>query len=360
MMGIPPLLTILYKVLSIQGMDRNVFSYFFERKMPASMVMVFTDDPESLRREREQIAAKMRQDANYIPMVAVSTKQNRGRVDMVRLFHTLQEMDYLPVREEIRQRIAALWGVTPVWQNAPESIGGVASQTSQLVVMSRVVESDQKLIQTKVFPKILDAYGITDWVLVLPLPEEKAEATRIAHAQQRISAANMLAQMGFDVKLQTNGEVNFDDVSFVVSGKAISQREQQTMMAAGGPGGGGGSQLPPQGGGPPLMMSLNKYPDGKMAIDMVSQLYEAGFQAPIIKEVDPSFDSVVFDTFGGGLYKAFFASGKLLRIEKFSPTAKIHRHDSYPPHDMNLPHSVDRRVRNVDKLVQPEDLDIDL
>ena len=33
-------------------MDRNLYRYFFERKMPASMVMVTTDDPESLKREQ--------------------------------------------------------------------------------------------------------------------------------------------------------------------------------------------------------------------------------------------------------------------------------------------------------------------
>ena len=77
--------------------------------MPASMVMVTTDDPESLKREREALAAKTRQDPNYIPMIAVSSRTNRGRVDMVRLFHTLQEMDYLPVRAEIRKSL--LYGV---------------------------------------------------------------------------------------------------------------------------------------------------------------------------------------------------------------------------------------------------------
>ena len=44
--GWSPLLTIFEKILSIKGMDQYVYRYFFERKMPSSMVMVFTDDPE--------------------------------------------------------------------------------------------------------------------------------------------------------------------------------------------------------------------------------------------------------------------------------------------------------------------------
>ena len=141
-------------------MDKNLYRYFFERKMPSSMLMVHTDDPESLRRERANLVANVKADPNFIPMVAVSSRNQRGRVDMVRLFHTLQEMDYLPVRQEIRERVAAMWGVTPAWQGAPEAFGGLSTQTQQLVVMSRVVEGDQRIFDEKVFPHILRAFNV--------------------------------------------------------------------------------------------------------------------------------------------------------------------------------------------------------
>ena len=218
--GWSPILTIFEKALTLIGMDRNLYRYFFERKMPSAMLMVSTDDPESLRRERENIAAQTKQDPNYIPMVAVSSKTNRGRVDMVRLFHTLQEMDYLPVKEEIRERVAALWGVSPAWQGTPEAFGGLSTQTQQLMVMSRVVEADQRLFHEKVLPLILDAYGITDWTLGLPHPEEKAEATRINFASQRVQIAKQLNDLGFDLVLKQQ-DANMDDVDFIVSGEPV-------------------------------------------------------------------------------------------------------------------------------------------
>ena len=224
--GWSPILTIFEKALTLIGMDKNLYRYFFERKMPASMMMVFTDDPESLRRERQQIAAQTRLDPNYIPMVAVSARNNRGRVDMVRLFHTLNEMDYLPVRNEIRERIAAMWGVTPAWQGAPEAFGGLSTQTQQLVVMSRVVEGDQRLIHEKIFPQILEAFGITDWRLELPQPEEKAEATRISFSQQKAQIANQFIALGFDVRLKDDG-VAVEDAEFVIYGKPVNMMEKQ-------------------------------------------------------------------------------------------------------------------------------------
>ena len=230
--GWSPILTIFEKALTLLGMDKNLYRYFFERKMPASMLMVFTDDPESLRRERANLAAQTRLDPNFVPMVAVSAKNNRGRIDMVRLFHTLQEMDYMPVREEIRERVAAMWGVTPAWQGAPEAFGGLSTQTQQLVVMSRVVEGDQRLLHEKIFPELLEAFGITDWELLLAVPEEKAEATRISFAQQRVAIANQLNAMGFTIKLKEGGVV-MEDAMFTIDGEAVStaqiQGEQQAM-----------------------------------------------------------------------------------------------------------------------------------
>ena len=229
--GWSPILTIFEKALTIIGMDKNLFRYFFERKMPASMLMVFTDDPESLRRERQNIAAQTRIDPNYVPMVAVSSRNQRGRVEMLRLFHTLQEMDYLPVRNEIRERIAAMWGVTPAWQGAPEAFGGLSTQTQQLVVMSRVVEGDQRLFHDKVFPQILKAFNITDYSLRMPNPEEKAEATRISFAQQRAQVASMYLQLGYEVKLKDD-DVPLDQAEFIISGKAVPLAEMQGEQMA--------------------------------------------------------------------------------------------------------------------------------
>ena len=229
--GWSPILTIFEKALTIIGMDKNLFRYFFERKMPASMMMVFTDDPESVRRERAHIAAQTRLDPNYIPMVAVSSRNQRGRVELLRLFHTLSEMEYLPVRAEIRERIAAMWGVTPAWQGAPEAFGGLSTQTQQLVVMSRVVEGDQRLFHEKVFPQLLDSFGVTDYTLEMPNPEEKAEATKISFAQQRAQVANMYLALGFDVKLKGD-EINLDEAEFIISGKPVPMMQLQGEQMA--------------------------------------------------------------------------------------------------------------------------------
>jgi len=340
--GWSPILTIFEKALTLIGMDRNLYRYFFERKMPASMVMVTTDDPESLKREREALAAKTRQDPNYIPMIAVSSRTNRGRVDMVRLFHTLQEMDYLPVRAEIRERVAAIWGVAPMWQGAPDSFGGLTQQTSQLTVMGRVVERDQRQIMEKVFPALLDNFGVTDWKMVLPNPEEKAEATRIAQSQQKAAIAQQMLGMGFDVKLKGN-ELKIDDLDFLISGEAVptaklageqqalaleqaeqqaAQQEAMMEQAQQEAAEGGGEEAPPEEAPPeegsqevPIENAVTDIPERIANIESkniknpelkksvttstwIDSLSDQGYQFPIIKQISPDGQQVWFSNNG--------------------------------------------------------------
>jgi len=363
--GWSPILTIFEKALTLIGMDRNLYRYFFERKMPASMVMVTTDDPESLKRERESLAAKTRQDPNYIPMIAVSSRTNRGRVDMVRLFHTLQEMDYLPVRAEIRERVSALWGVSPVFQGAPDSFGGLTQQTTQLTVMSRVVERDQRQIMEKIFRAIIDNFGISDYKMVLPNPEEKAEATRIAQSQQRAAIAQQMLNMGFDVVLNGN-KVKIDELDFVVTGEAVpvakiqgeqqalalEQAEQQaaqqkTMMdAQAAQAAAGGGQAPEQEQGQDeqegeseegsqeepvqkavvdtprgfenLKTSKFKNPDlskGVATSTWIDSLSEQGYQFPIIKQISADGSKIWFSN-AGEEYTGHLGGSGINSIEK--------------------------------------------
>lgn len=291
--GWSPILTLFEKALTLLGMDKNLYRYFFERKMPAAMLMVSTDDPDSLRRERQSWEAKTRQDSNFMPMVAVSSRNNRGRVDLVRLFHTMQEMDYLPIRNEIRERVASMWGVTPAWQGAPEGFGGLTTQTTQLVVMSRVVEGDQRIFHERVFPKILDAFGITDWKMVLPTPEEKAESTRISFALQRTQLAQQQSGLGLSVELKEQN-VDAENVQFVVSGEivnmaklgaeqqalAIMQQEQEMQQM---------QEQAQQQGGPEQELQLSR-----ASKPWTNQLAEMGYPFPILKEFSTDGSKVWF------------------------------------------------------------------
>jgi len=391
--GWSPILTVFEKALTLIGMDKNLYRYFFERKMPSSMLMVHTDDPESLRRERANLVANVKADPNFIPMVAVSSRNQRGRVDMVRLFHTLQEMDYLPVRQEIRERVAAMWGVTPAWQGAPEAFGGLSTQTQQLVVMSRVVEGDQRIFHEKVFPHILRAFNVTDWKMELPNPEEKAEATRISFALQRTQLAAQLAQLGYTIHLK-DPDVDVEEARFVISGKPkmieaqteqmelgveqakqqMEQMEQQAEMAQQQQEGAGGEEAGEEQMAPELAQLLQQQiaktiprhkrkhkgifggitPDNSMVAvqnetdktsekrkefyDMfatkswMQDLMEKGYPSPLVKELSEDGSKLWFSQDNNN-FVAFLHSGRLARVEKatFAKPPEVKTNTVTPP-----------------------------
>lgn len=348
----------------------TIYRYFFERKLPASLLMVATDDTDSIRRVRADILAQIRNDPDYIPIVGYSAGRQtgaRGRVDMVRLFHNLQEMDYLPVRQEIRERIAALWGLPPLWQAEQTGSGGLSGQSQQLVQFSRVVEADQRLFNEKVIPFLMDAFGITDWKMTLRQPEEKAESTRIMFAQQRASIASMVKQLGFEVEVK-EGVESIDNLDFKVSGRPdpaiVAQQEaQQAAMAAQS---GGTSQGPTggtsSGGMPPALQQAAQNPGGnsgtpeqgnpaasaqpgKSAGFQLSegkgwgdQLFKKGYPVEQVFDIQSKGEMylMTFVSKSEPHVAIFHGMQGLMDVYKLSTT--LHTHGSYPPHDKAMKH----------------------
>ena len=233
--GYAALLTIMQKVLTLSGMDRFLYRYFFERKAPTGMILTYTDDPQSLEVERARVESKMMEDPTYMPWVAVSQKTGRGRTDFVRLFHTLHEMDYIPVRNEIRDRISAMYGVPQMYMNVMEGVGGISGQTQQLKVFSDVIQADQRMYNEKVFPILLKAFGITDWKLQLRPPEEKVEGEILQLATQKVNIASQMRMMGFDIELKPECK-DISTLDFTFSGKAQPMAGPMGGMFGGGEG----------------------------------------------------------------------------------------------------------------------------
>ena len=239
--GYPPILTVYEKELTLIGMDRWVYRYFYERKVPPGIIMVNTDDPDSLTAMADKMKNEMANDpTNYIPMIGINNKTGRGMVNVVRFFHTLQEMDYMPMREQIQQMLGAFYGVSPIWQGQVEGVGGISGQTQQLVVMSRVIETDQNILNNIVIPKILIGRGVTDWKKQLKTPEQKTEETILRFNSEQAGLAQQMQGMGFEIeafRIDDDGDWVFN----------FSSKPKPQQQGQGGMGGMGGGMGMPQG-----------------------------------------------------------------------------------------------------------------
>jgi hypothetical protein len=241
----------------------------------------------------------MMEDPTYIPWIAVSQRTGRGRTDFVRLFHTLQEMDYLNIRNEIRDRVSMIYGVPQIYMNVMEGVGGLSGQTQQLKMFSNVIEADQRRYNDILFPYILKLFNITDWEIKLRTPEEKIESVILAQAQQKVGIASQMKMIGFDVALKS-GSSDITTLDFVFSGTPPTMGEQQ-MMA----GGGLGAATPQQPG----------VPQGATPID------EEG------NPINPA------------------AQQGQAPIEKSTMPTHVHQHGNHPPHLRSQSHWQDEKHR---------------
>ena len=234
--GYSPVLTVFEKVLALVGADRTLYRYWYERRIPPGLIITYTDDPESLETEIERIKTQMLNDPNTFPWVAASARNNRGKTDFVKLAYTFQELDYLPVRQEIRERIAMLWGVTPLFTGDAQSAGGsLAKETAQTSMHDSLIESYQSIFNSQIMPKLLEQFGITDWVIELSPPVEKTEDEDLAIEKTRIEIATQMQQLGYEAVKDKGKEIRFN--------------YKKQAMPAGGPGGMPGMEM---GGAPPM------------------------------------------------------------------------------------------------------------
>ena len=253
--GYSPLLSIYEKALSLIGMDRYLYDYFFERQIPQGVVTTVTDNPDDLEMRKEQMLSRTLNNPHYIPWMAVSSKTGQGRTEFVRFAYSLDELQFLPVQEAIEKSVAALYGVPGLFMGREESTGGLNNESQQLTRMSRGAQLSQDVYNTEILPKILEAYGITDWELKLNDAEEYSEQFEIELKQRRVTWAQALVGMGFGMKYNQD-EDEYEVMGEVKSREEQEQAQQEAQMGGGMMGGGmpgmdmGGGGDPMAGGGP--------------------------------------------------------------------------------------------------------------
>lgn len=196
--GYSPVLTVFEKVLTLLGIDRWYYRYFYERRIPPGLVITYTDDPESLETEIERIKMQLQEDPNTFPWIAAAARTNRGRTDFVKLGYTFEEMDSVSIRQEIRERVSMLWGLTPMYQGDAKSGGGsFARESAQTSMHQELIEWYQTAIDDGVLNELLKQLGITDYNLMLATPYGKTDQERLELDKLSLDIATGVMNVGY-------------------------------------------------------------------------------------------------------------------------------------------------------------------
>jgi hypothetical protein len=249
--GRSPVNTMWRQAMTLTAMDNYMYTSYQKRRMPKGIISVTTDNLESMKSFWKSVDEKMERDPHYIPKVGIESQTGRGGVNWIKFMDTLEEMQYIAVRDEIRNRIAAYFGVSSVFMVDSGKSGGLSNEGMQILVTNRAVEFGQKTYTEVLFPKMLKQMGVHDWKLTLYPNEEEDEITRLRRDEQELNVAQRMAQLGFTADL-IDGESS-SDIRFVYR----KPPPQPAAPPGGAPPPGGGApppMMPPGGGMPPPMM----------------------------------------------------------------------------------------------------------
>jgi len=240
--GRSPVATMWRQVNTLIAMDNYVYSAYQKKRMPRGVMVIKSSNMETVERTARNIQEHLERDPSYIPTIGVETESGRGGLEYVRMMDTLEELQYIPIKDDIRQRIAAFFGVSNVFMN-DVSGGGLNNEGMQIVVSNRAVAYAQSIYNRILFPQIVEAFEVSEWELVLNPHEEEDEIMQLRRDEMAIRNMIQMKQAGYDASLRDGIDdkiLHFDfkqpDPQEVAAAQAAQQQAQQ---------GGGGGQAPP-------------------------------------------------------------------------------------------------------------------
>ena len=235
--GKSPVNTMWRQAMTLTAMDNYMYTAYQKRRVPKGIISVTTDNLESMKSFWKAVDEKMERDPHYVPKVGIESATGRGGVNWVKFMDTMEEMQYISVRDEIRNRIAAYYGVSAVFMIDNGKSGGLNNEGMQILVTNRAVEFGQKVYTEILFPRMLRQMDVHDWKLTLYPNEEEDEITRLRRDEMEANLAQRMLMLGYKPELLQEGQ---RDIRFVY-------RKQAPEMEGAPPG------MPPAGGAPPMM-----------------------------------------------------------------------------------------------------------
>ena len=203
--GMSPIITLWNNVTTLIAMDNYVNSSYTKARMPKGLLAVQTRNMDSMKSFWRGVKEKMEQDPHFIPVMGIESEGGKGSVEWVKFMDSLKEMDYISVKDDLRDRISGFYGVSKVFMNDASASGGLNNEGMQILVTNRAVEMAQTTWNNYVFPFVTTQFGISDWELKLPPSEEEDEIAVLRKREIEVNIAGQIKNLGFEVEMDDEG-----------------------------------------------------------------------------------------------------------------------------------------------------------
>jgi uncharacterized OB-fold protein len=207
--GLSPILTLYNHIMTLIAMENYVNSSYTKSRMPRGLLAVQTRNMESMRSFWRSVKEKMEQDPHFIPVMGIEAENGKGAVEWIKFMDSLKEMDYVSVKDDLRDRISAFYGVSKVFMADNTTSGGLNNEGMQILVTNRAVQMAQNVYNNYVFPFLVKQFGITDWELKLPPSEEEDEIAVLRKRELEVNIAASIKNLGFEIDMDEDGNFTY-------------------------------------------------------------------------------------------------------------------------------------------------------
>ncbi len=207
--GLSPIITLYNHITTLLAMENYVNSSYTKSRMPRGLLAVQTRNMDSMRSFWRSVKEKMETDPHFIPVMGIEAEGGKGSVEWIKFMDSLKEMDYVSVKDDLRDRISAFYGVSKVFMADNTTSGGLNNEGMQILVTNRAVQMAQNVYNNYVFPFLTKQFGITDWDLKLPPSEEEDEIAVLRKRELEVGIAASTKNLGFEVEMDEDGNFTF-------------------------------------------------------------------------------------------------------------------------------------------------------
>ena len=231
--GLSPIITLWNSVTTLIAMDNYINSSYTKARMPRGLLAVQTRNMESMKSFWRGVKEKMEQDPHFIPVMGIESEGGKGSIEWIKFMDSLKEMDYVSVKDDLRDRVSGFYGVSKIFMADNSASGGLNNEGMQILVTNRAVEMAQTIWNNYVFPFVTKEFGVTDWKLKLPPSEEEDEIAKLRKREIEVNIAASIKNLGFEIDMDDEGRFSYTKPEPEMQGPKEEEGEVETDPYAG-------------------------------------------------------------------------------------------------------------------------------
>lgn len=201
--GFSNIYTVWQKAMALSHMDEYIRKYFDKNRPPKGLLVIGSRNIQSLQKMFDKMKVEMQKDPyGLTPLMVENERGGKNMVQYVNLTGSLQDLQFIDIRDEFRRTIGALYGVLPLFSGDLPT--GWNQEGLEMTVTNRAVQDGQEILKEGFFDPLCEMLGVRDYEIYLHEGEETDEMRDEQLKGMKIANAVSMHSMGFKIRLDGN------------------------------------------------------------------------------------------------------------------------------------------------------------